>query len=221
MVTSPPYNVGTGANLRQHYEKGQEKINSLYGEYNDSVNWFELMHESTENAKMVTNAQFINVQMLGNNKKDFVTWLYENKENLVDIIVWNKHTCPPQMHENILNNAFEFVVCLDNDTSTRVIRYGNFKGNISNLLETKREQNKFSDVHKAVYSVEFVSKILEINSLCKSVLDLFGGTGTTMIACEQLGKQCYMMEMSPQYVDLIIDRWETFTGQKAVKLNAD
>ena len=224
LVTSPPYNVGTGANLRQHYEKGQEKkkkINSLYGEYNDSVNWFELMHESTENAKMVTNAQFINVQMLGNNKNDFVTWLYENKENLVDIIVWNKHTCPPQMHENILNNAFEFVVCLDNDTSTRVIRYGKFKGTISNLLETKKEQNKFADVHKAVYSVEFVSKILKINSLCESVLDLFGGTGTTMIACEQFEKQCYMMEMSPQYVDLIINRWETFTGQKAVKLNAD
>lgn len=214
LVTSPPYNVGEGASLRQHYEKGQEKIKSLYNEYNDAVNWFELMHESTENAKMVTNAQFINVQMLGNNKNDFVTWLYENKDNLVDLIVWNKHTCPPQMHENILNNAFEFVVCLDNDSSTRIIRYGNFKGTISNLMETKREQNKYSDVHKAVYSVEFVGKILNINSLCKSVLDLFGGTGTTMIACEQMGKQCFMMEMSPQYIDLIIDRWEKLTGKK-------
>jgi site-specific DNA-methyltransferase (adenine-specific) len=49
----------------------------------------------------------------------------------------------------------------------------------------------------------------------ESVLDLFGGTGTTLIACEQLNRKCYMMEMSPQYVDLIIDRWETFTGKKA------
>ena len=221
MVTSPPYNVGEGANLRQHYEKGKDKIKSLYDEYNDAVNWFQLMHDFTENAKMVTNAQFINVQMLGNNKNDFVTWLYENKDNLVDLIVWNKHTCPPQMHENILNNAFEFVVCLDNDSSTRIIRYGNFKGNISNLMETKREQNKFSDIHKAVYSVEFVEKILNINSLCKSVLDLFGGTGTTMIACEQTQKQCFMMEMSPQYIDLIIERWETFTGKKAELINGN
>lgn len=51
------------------------------------------------------------------------------------------------------------------------------------------------------------------------VLDLFGGSGSTLITCEQLGRRCYMMEFDPKYVDVIIDRWETFTGQKAVKLN--
>lgn len=56
---------------------------------------------------------------------------------------------------------------------------------------------------------------------CESVLDLFGGSGSTLIACEQMEKTCYMMELSPNYVDVIINRWETFTGQKAVKLNAD
>ena len=56
---------------------------------------------------------------------------------------------------------------------------------------------------------------------CESVLDLFGGSGSTLIACEQMGKTCYMMELSPNYVDVIINRWETFTGKKAVKLNAD
>ena len=54
-----------------------------------------------------------------------------------------------------------------------------------------------------------------------SGFDLFGGSGSTLIACEQLGKTCFMMELSPNYVDVIINRWETFTGQKAVKLNAD
>ena len=82
-------------------------------------------------------------------------------------------------------------------------------------METKREQNQFSDIHKAVYSIEFVAKILNINSLCKSVVDLFGGTGTTMIACEQTEKQCFMMELDPKYIDVIINRWETFTGKKA------
>ena len=56
---------------------------------------------------------------------------------------------------------------------------------------------------------------------CESVLDLFGGSGSTLIACEQLEKNCYMMELSPNYIDVIINRWETFTGKKAVKLNAD
>ena len=50
------------------------------------------------------------------------------------------------------------------------------------------------------------------------ILDLFGGSGTTMIACEQNGRQCYMMEFDPRYVDVIIKRWETFTGEKAIKL---
>lgn len=51
------------------------------------------------------------------------------------------------------------------------------------------------------------------------VLDLFGGSGSTLIACEQLNRKCYMMEYDPKYADVIINRWETFTGKKAVKLN--
>lgn len=50
------------------------------------------------------------------------------------------------------------------------------------------------------------------------VFDGFGGSGSTLIACEQLNRKCYMIEYEPHYVDVIIDRWEQFTGQKAVKL---
>lgn len=52
-----------------------------------------------------------------------------------------------------------------------------------------------------------------------SVLDPFGGSGTTLIACEQLGRTCYMMEIDPKYVQVIINRWEAMTGEKAVLLN--
>ena len=48
------------------------------------------------------------------------------------------------------------------------------------------------------------------------VLDIFGGSGSTLIACEQTNRTCYMMELDPQYVDVIIKRWETLTGQTAV-----
>ena len=51
------------------------------------------------------------------------------------------------------------------------------------------------------------------------VLDLFGGSGTTIMACEQNGRKAYTMEFDPRYVDVIIDRWEKFTGNKAVLLN--
>jgi len=52
----------------------------------------------------------------------------------------------------------------------------------------------------------------------ETALDLFGGSGSTLIACEQLNRKCYMMEMSPKYVDVIIKRWEEYTGKKAVKI---
>lgn len=51
------------------------------------------------------------------------------------------------------------------------------------------------------------------------VIDFFGGSGSTLIAAEQLGRKCYMMELDEKYVDVIIDRWEQLTGQKAVKIN--
>jgi site-specific DNA-methyltransferase (adenine-specific) len=53
------------------------------------------------------------------------------------------------------------------------------------------------------------------NHDAKTVLDLFGGSGATLIACEQTNRTCYMMELDPQYVDVIIARWEKLTGQTA------
>jgi site-specific DNA-methyltransferase (adenine-specific) len=47
------------------------------------------------------------------------------------------------------------------------------------------------------------------------VLDLFGGSGSTLIACEQLNRICYMMELDERYCDVIVRRWEEFTGKKA------
>ena len=52
-----------------------------------------------------------------------------------------------------------------------------------------------------------------------SVLDLFGGSGTTLIAAEQLGRKCFMMELDPHYCYVIIARWEKLTGNKAIKIN--
>lgn len=51
-----------------------------------------------------------------------------------------------------------------------------------------------------------------------SCLDLFCGSGTTVIACEQLGRRCYAMELDPKFVDVTIRRWEALTGRKAKKI---
>lgn len=52
-----------------------------------------------------------------------------------------------------------------------------------------------------------------------NVLDVFGGSGSTLIACEQLNRNCYMMELDPYYCQVIINRWEEYTGEKATKIN--
>lgn len=75
--------------------------------------------------------------------------------------------------------------------------------------------------HAAAYPVELPSRFIKMHSYeGNAVLDPFGGTGTTLIACEQLNRTCYMMEMEPKYCDVIIDRWEKLTGKKAVLLNS-
>ena len=61
----------------------------------------------------------------------------------------------------------------------------------------------------------FLEKYSKQNELC---IDLFGGSGSTLIACEQLGRKCYMMELDPKYCDVIVKRWETLTGQKAIRV---
>ena len=53
------------------------------------------------------------------------------------------------------------------------------------------------------------------NHTVKIILDLFGGSGSTLIACEQTNRKCYMMEIDPHYCDVIVKRWEDFTGKKA------
>ena len=80
--------------------------------------------------------------------------------------------------------------------------------------------DKSKNVHPTQKPLFLPSEALQ-NSSNKNdiILDLFGGSGSTLIACEQLDRICYMMELDPKYCDVIIKRWETLTGEKAVKLN--
>ena len=64
--------------------------------------------------------------------------------------------------------------------------------------------------------VELCAKYIRLYGK-KNILDLFGGSGSTLIACEQLDRTCYMMELDPKYCDVIVKRWETLTGEKAKK----
>lgn len=63
----------------------------------------------------------------------------------------------------------------------------------------------------------FARQIANSTRKGEAVLDLFAGSGTTAVACEQLGRTAYMMELDPGYCDVVVDRWENLTGRKACR----
>lgn len=72
------------------------------------------------------------------------------------------------------------------------------------------------DLHPTMKPIELiVNAILNSSQKQDVVLDPFGGSGSTLIACEQTGRRCYICELDPRYIDVIIQRWETLTGEKA------
>lgn len=72
-------------------------------------------------------------------------------------------------------------------------------------------------VHPTMKPVKLLSEIIQKTD-GELVVDVFGGSGSTLIACEQTNRKCYMMELDPHYCQVIIDRWEKFTGKEAIKL---
>jgi len=94
--------------------------------------------------------------------------------------------------------------------------YGDFGGHKTlrgDVWTLKRQKNT---VHPTMKPVELIQLALEDQVGKHIVLDIFGGSGSTMIACEKLGRKARLMELDPKYCDVIVKRWEDFTGKKAV-----
>lgn len=76
-----------------------------------------------------------------------------------------------------------------------------------------------NDLHPTMKPVPLIAYLIRNSSLKNEVvLDLFGGSGTTLIACEQLGRKARIMELDPKYCDVIVSRWEELTGREAEKI---
>lgn len=95
--------------------------------------------------------------------------------------------------------------------------YWNGPNNEVTVWDVKRHSK--NEFHPTQKPVELPIRALENNSKAGDiVLDLFGGSGSTLIAAEKIGRQARLMELDPKYCDVIIKRWEDFTGKKAVLL---
>ena len=178
------------------------------------------LKQFTSNAYAHSQYVFVNIQQLSNNKIDLIEWLYEFKHCLCDTLIWDKGHAAPAIAHRVTNSCFEFIYVF-NKNGKRTIGTKDFHGNVDNIVRIPpQRKNEYSDIHNATFPVELPSHMIKTFSNENDIiLDLFGGTGTTLIACEQLERTCYMMELDPKYCDVIIKRWENLTGQKAVKIN--
>ena len=213
---SPPYNVGASPTYEQRILKKESK----YENNNDNLNtddYTKFLIDFTKNSLKYSQYTFCNIQSLSNNKDSLIDYMYHMKKEYADTIIWDKQNSQPAMPQNVMNAEFEYIHIFSNK-GNRNIGTIPFRGNIPNIIHISRGHNDYSKVHNAVFPIQLPSYIIE-KFADKTVLDLFGGTGTTLIACEQLNRECYMMEYEPLYCQIIIDRWETYTGEKATKIN--
>ena len=212
--TSPPYNAGFGDNITKSDRK------SKYQNLDDDLpqeEYLKFLHKYIDIANKNSKYNFINIQMLANNKHAVLQMFHDYRDSIADIIIWDKLRSQPAIAENVLNSEYEFVVCMS-EKASRAIGTIPFRGTLKNIIHIpKRENNEFSDIHNATYPIDLAKYFVE-NFAANSVLDLFGGTGTTLIACEELDRKCRMMEIEPIYCDVIIERWEKLTGQHAEKI---
>lgn len=216
--TSPPYNAGKTEKLSGNTHTNENKYNS----YNDeNENYGQLLFDSTKNSIKNSLYSFINLQMLAGNKKELVNFLHYFNDNLVDIMIWNKVNSQPAMASNVLNSQFEFIFIFSNEKNPkRSIKISDFRGTVPNILTMNPQRNnEFSNIHAATFSVDFAKYFIDTFSKKEMrILDTFGGTGTTLIACEELKRNCFMMELDEKYCDVIVKRWENATCKKAERI---
>lgn len=224
--TSPPYNVG--------HNLGYKGKSSKYELSNDNIeDYRKLLNETTKLSISYATDVFVNLQFLANNKKDLVMYMADMSDWFKDIFFWKKRQVQPAAAMNVANSQTEVIFNFSSDNSDEKYwveivglygmnstrRWGNkpFRGTFSNIIETKSAstENENAKIHNATMPVAlpatFLNKGYKIGS---KVMDLFAGTGTTMVASEQLGMSCYMMELDPKYCDVIRKRYAKFMGKE-------
>lgn len=145
---------------------------------------------------------------------DYYSELLPNRNN-GSFFVWDKTEngiSPNSIYEKQFGSNFE--LCWSKTKHKRQIIPCLWKG----IFGLSKE-----DIRKRIHPTQKPLKLCEwfitkFNKKDNLIVDLFGGSGSTLITCEKTNRICYMMEIEPKYCQVIIDRWEQYTGKKALKL---
>ena len=212
--TSPPYNAG-----KTPMESKMQRTTKYNGNDDDKTTeqYLKFLNDYLHNTMIFSKYSFMNIQSISNNKIALIELLHKNQNIYADTIIWDKMLSKPAMAENVLNSEFEYIHIFS-PKGNRAIGAKPFRGTLRNIIHfQKQTKNEYNDIHNATFPLEMALHFVE-NFSIDSVLDPLGGTGTTLIACEKLDRKCYMMELEPRYIDVIIDRWEKSTGKTAIKI---
>ena len=186
----PPYNLGF-----EYNEYDDNKTDEEYAEF--SKKWYQLLKGAADRKIVTLGTKNIGVMARLDEIAGVACWVKKN---------WITSCRIAKLQQ------WEPIFC-----------YGDFTAykRTSDLFEINRAYQKdVGDEHTCPKQIKLITEIIENYSHDKEkVIDLFGGSGTTLIVCEQLNRTCYMMELDPKYCDVIIKRWESLTGQKAALLN--
>jgi len=195
VVTDPPYGINEKGDRSER--GGACQGNNLKDFKDDSINYaveaFKIVQQKKIKTQIWWGANYYCHHIPQSNN-----WL-----------VWDKRV---EENQKDTQSDCELAWVLDGHSSVRIFRHL-WKGMIKG---SEHGQKRVHPTQKPITLMAWC--ITNYNKQSTKILDLFGGSGSTLIACEQLKKDCYMMEFEPHYCQVIIDRWEKLTEQKAERL---
>lgn len=200
VLTDPPF--GNGVTGSDSYGRGQLGARQILGDSNTNVlnSFFEPV-----DAVLKTNSHclvWIQWRTFAELEKAFANY------KLRTVVVWDKKQAG--LSGGGFAEQYEMLCVFIKGKATQ----NAYSGNVWSMSREHSNRAEMEHPHKK--PIEVLVKALELTSQRKdNVLDLFGGSGSTLIACEQTDRTCFMLEIDPKYVDVIIARWEKLTGQTA------
>jgi site-specific DNA-methyltransferase (adenine-specific) len=207
VVTDPPYNTGMDG-------EGKAEKAWLSHMFNDKIeNWEQFLTDVFANCFAVTKGQCAFYVFIDWRKVADIRVALEKLMEVKNVIVWDK-----KVHGLGSDYKFTYELCVVGKKGKPEInnRYGT---DYQDIWRVQRDMGR-NENHATAKPIELLEKpIIHASKQDDIVLDLFLGSGSTLIACEKTGRICYGMELDPKYVDVIIKRWEDYTGQKAEKIN--
>jgi len=211
VFTSPPYNANSKTSDGDIFKgrKAKKMYADGYSDNKTSKNYVDFVVSVLENCFLVTDGFiFWNVGYNANSKYEYILQIQGRVEYLVEQICWKKSSTIP--FKGCLMRDWEPVYVFS--TKKEGLNVQKVTSNYWEISNT----NSQMETHKACFPVALPEKgISLVNVNSGIVFDPFDGSGTTMIACEKNGRYARLMELDPKYCDVIVKRWQEFTGKQA------